>query len=280
MNAKIDRKNVVAEITKAAKNYKQNLVGKTFLYVFDNRYIEVMFKAKDFKHLTGVDTNLSAQDFYKKAHNGTLQASQIFFSSRHPYKLAQKKLNHLQNIATLAMGKSFMLENISTDTASYKYGATDLNFSLCFNKEYNSDGIEQDNYFIVESLRDGDSISKSDSVFAITHAYVKANNVKKYDQEIYCEQNHSVHTLPTNIKDLLSEHLTNDVPDCPVDMNNFSPETAEKTSTNMCEHDSDNICPDQILTTSSTRFDNIINQKVCDESYAAPTNHFGDIEYD
>lgn len=28
------------------------------------------------------------------------------------------------------------------------------------------------------------------------------------------------------------------------------------------------------------RFDNIINQKVCDEAYVTPTNHFGNIEYD
>lgn len=32
-------------------------------------------------------------------------------------------------------------------------------------------------------------------------------------------------------------------------------------------------------TVNSTRFDDIINQKVCEESYVTPTNHFGDVEY-
>lgn len=90
MKTQVDRRKIVSEIIKAAKDYKQNLLGKTFLYVFENKHIEVMFKAKDFRHLTGIDTTLSAQDFFKQAHQGKLQASQIFFSARHPYKLAQK----------------------------------------------------------------------------------------------------------------------------------------------------------------------------------------------
>lgn len=36
-----DRKNVVESIKNAAQLYKQYLVGRRFLYVFDSRYIEV-----------------------------------------------------------------------------------------------------------------------------------------------------------------------------------------------------------------------------------------------
>ena len=31
-----------------------------------------------------------------------------------------------------------MLEEIHTDTKTYKFGTTDLNFTLCLNKEYNT----------------------------------------------------------------------------------------------------------------------------------------------
>ncbi len=207
MKTQIDRQKIVSEIIKAAKSYKQNLVGKTFLYVFDNKHIEVMFKAKDFRHLTGVDTTLSAQEFYKKAHQGKLQASQIFFSARHPYSLAQKKLKHLQDISSLAMGESFMLKDVNTQTESYKYGTTDLEFSLCFNKEYDVNGIEQGDCFIAKSLRDEDCFSKSNDVFTITHIYSKANDEKKYNQELYCEQGYSVDDLPPEIQSMLSEDL-------------------------------------------------------------------------
>ena len=70
MKTQIDRKKIASEIAAAAKAYKRNLVGKTFLYIFDGQCIEVIFKIKDFKHLTGVDSLLSAQDFYKKADKG------------------------------------------------------------------------------------------------------------------------------------------------------------------------------------------------------------------
>ena len=207
MKTQNDRKIIVSEIIKAAQAYKQNLVGKTFLYVFDNKHIEVMFKAKDFRHLTGVDTTLAAQEFYKKAHKGELQASQIFFSARHPYSLAQKKLKHLQDISSLAMGESFMLKDVNTQTESYKYGTTDLEFSLCFNKEYDVNGIEQGDCFIAKSLRDEDCFSKSNDVFTITHIYSKKNDEKKYSQELYCEQGHSTDDLLPEIKEMLSEEL-------------------------------------------------------------------------
>ena len=35
------------------------------MYVFDDRYIEVIYKADNFKHLTGVDSHLSAKQFFK-----------------------------------------------------------------------------------------------------------------------------------------------------------------------------------------------------------------------
>ena len=86
-----DKKQVVAQISAAARLYKKNLVGKHFLYVFDGRAIEVAYQAKGFRHLTGVDTGLDAMSFYKKAVSGTLQANQIFFSPHHPYQLCQRK---------------------------------------------------------------------------------------------------------------------------------------------------------------------------------------------
>ena len=47
-------RNIVSDISNAALKYKANLVGRTFLYVFGDKYIEVLFKANNFKHLTGV----------------------------------------------------------------------------------------------------------------------------------------------------------------------------------------------------------------------------------
>ena len=62
-----DRRKIIQAISSASKLYKKYLVGNTFLYVFDNRYIEVLYKKANFKHLTGVESQLSANSFFKLA---------------------------------------------------------------------------------------------------------------------------------------------------------------------------------------------------------------------
>ena len=59
MGKQQDREKIVQEIKIAADLYRKHLVGKRFLYVFEGRYIEVLYKAANFRHLTGVATNLS-----------------------------------------------------------------------------------------------------------------------------------------------------------------------------------------------------------------------------
>ncbi|WP_378961260.1 PBECR4 domain-containing protein [Mediterraneibacter gnavus] len=73
--------------------YRKHLVGKRFLYVFESRYIEVLYKASNFRHLTGVDTNLSAKKFYSFATKKMLQASQIFFTPQHLFSLCKRRLS-------------------------------------------------------------------------------------------------------------------------------------------------------------------------------------------
>lgn len=46
MSKQQDREILVKEIKEAAKLYKENLVGRRFMYVFDDRYIEVIYKAE------------------------------------------------------------------------------------------------------------------------------------------------------------------------------------------------------------------------------------------
>lgn len=74
MATKVDKKNVIRQgITEAEIVYFQNLAGKTFLYVCGDEYFEVSFPIDHFLHLTGVETRLSAKDFYKNEKNLFLQ---------------------------------------------------------------------------------------------------------------------------------------------------------------------------------------------------------------
>ena len=74
-----DKEKIINSITKSASLYKNHLLGKTFLYVFEGQFIEVAYHINEFKHLTGVATSLSANSFYNKALDGILQKNQVWF---------------------------------------------------------------------------------------------------------------------------------------------------------------------------------------------------------
>lgn len=66
LNYTLDKKKQdIIKLKECAKTYKEKLLGKRFLVVFDNlNYIEVIFTKKQFKHLTGISSDLSAVAFY------------------------------------------------------------------------------------------------------------------------------------------------------------------------------------------------------------------------
>ena len=46
-----NKKAIVARINAAAKKYKSKVVGNTFLIIYEGKYIELSFRAKNFLHL-------------------------------------------------------------------------------------------------------------------------------------------------------------------------------------------------------------------------------------
>ena len=86
MATKTDKKNAIRQdIIDSAIIYSQNLAGKAFLYVYGDEYFEVSFPVNHFLHLTGVETRLSAKDFYKNAKKSILTNNQFYFDERHSY---------------------------------------------------------------------------------------------------------------------------------------------------------------------------------------------------
>mgnify|MGYP000458959541 FL=1 len=81
MGKQQDREKIVQEIKVAADLYRKHLVGKRFLYVFEGRYIEVLYKAANFRHLTGVATNLSAKSFIVMQQKDASGFADIFYTA-------------------------------------------------------------------------------------------------------------------------------------------------------------------------------------------------------
>lgn len=85
----------------------------------------------------------------------------------------------------LAGSEGFMLEEIVTDTRTYKFGTTDLNFTLCLNKEYDDKGQQKGDCFVVESLRDEDCFSKSRTAYTVTHIFQRRMMRKIYKFTVF-----------------------------------------------------------------------------------------------
>ena len=131
MATKVDKKNAIRQgIIEAAIVYSQSLAGKTFLYVYGDEYFEVSFPVDHFLHLTGVETILSAKDFYRNAKKAILTNNQFYFDARHIYANAKKKLPCLKRLPELTNEMVCVLKDMQTMTITCKLSVTNLEFTL------------------------------------------------------------------------------------------------------------------------------------------------------
>jgi hypothetical protein len=204
-----DKLEIVDKIKKAVQLYKTHLVGKSFIYVFDNRYIEVLFRTKDFSHMTGVYTNLSAKDFYTEALRKTLTTNQIDFTKRYPYRLSSLKVNQLLSLNRMISSDLIILETLVTQSTTYKFGVTELELTLCLDKDLDSNGVPKSDFYIVKSLRVEDSFPKSQNAYEVEFIFSKQNDTKLYNCIEYQDKRKDVKNLPQNIRILLEKAILN-----------------------------------------------------------------------
>ena len=145
----------------------------------------MLYKAAILGTLTGVATNLSAKSFIVMQQKRCFSGFADIFYTAAPFSLCKCKIKHIGQIAMLAGSEGFMLEEIVTDTRNYKFGTTDLNFTLCLNKEYDDKGQQKGDCFVVESLRDEDCFSKSRNSIYSNSYFSAPNDAKKYTNLLF-----------------------------------------------------------------------------------------------
>ena len=99
-----------------------------------------------------------------------------------------------------------MLEKITTQTASYEFGTTNLDCTICLNKEL-VNGVAKGKHYIAMSLRDEDCFNRSQNQFIVTHIFSKSNASKEYDTLLYMDKGETLCGLPKEIKSQLNSHL-------------------------------------------------------------------------
>lgn len=203
------RNNVISAVNK----YKNELVGRRFLYIFGDQCIELIYKTENFMHLTGVGSKkLDSKKFYEKTKDKTLKRNHMFFSSRNPLKTALEKSNELSNIDIFSNSKIFVIEDMETSTYTYAFGFSDKRMTLGMTKDTieDADGneIELDYYVprtfrVKEDATEGKDPSK---VVEITMILSKTDAEAKYNRIHYGNRN-QIESLVDKIKEQIDENL-------------------------------------------------------------------------
>lgn len=208
MASKADKKKAIRQdIVDAASIYSQMLAGKAFLYVYGNEYFEVSFPTDHFLHLTGVETSLSAKDFYKNAKKAKLTSSQFYFDVRHPYANAKKKLPFLKRLPELTNDFVCILKDMQTVSIIYKLSVTNLEFTLGLTENIDDKGNKINDFFLPMSLRVEDtSVDKSNGGEVVDFIFSKDASFEKYNNLVVCDKNKMI---PECIRNLIEDCFFN-----------------------------------------------------------------------
>lgn len=208
MKKQEDKAIVLRAIISAAEMYSTQMVNRTFLYVFEGRHIEVTYRAKEFRHLTGVKTSLSAIDFYRNAVNKTLTPEQIEFDpQRHPYDLCLHKSRYIQHLLAVTNSDLIILEDVSTGHARFQFGLTELNFTLCLDRDLDFNGQPKSHYYIAISLRHGDAFDRSGAQYECNCIFSKDKDKGLYDTLCYSDGKVAIQVLPEEVRQKLDPAL-------------------------------------------------------------------------
>lgn len=181
------------------------MAGRKFLYVYGEEYFEVSFPTDCFLHLTGVETHLSAKDFYKISKKRILSNSQFYFSSRFPFANAKKKLPCLKRLPELTNGIVCILKDMQTIKLTYKLSVTNLEFTLGLTQRIDPNTNRIDNLFLPMSLRVEDSsIEKSADGEIVDFIFSKDAIITQYDALLVKDERKNI---PECVHHLLNDTL-------------------------------------------------------------------------
>lgn len=204
MATKEDKKKLIRQdILDSAAIYSRDLAGKVFLYVYGEEFFEVSFPVENFLHLTGVETGLSAKNFYKNAKKGILSENQFYFSNRHPFANAKKKLPCLKRLPELTNEMVCILKDMQTVTITYKISVTNLEFTLGLVEDQDNHGKKRSELFVPMSLRVEDSsVEKSIGGEIVDFVFVRDACDSKYKNLLVKDESIKI---PECVRHLLSD---------------------------------------------------------------------------
>ncbi len=207
MATKKEKKEAIRkDIIDAAVVYSEALAGKVFLYVYGKNFLEVAFPADHFLHLTGVETCSTASRFYRDANKSRLTTKQFYFSAKHPYENAKKKLPCLKRLPELTNDVVCILKDMETKTIVYKISLTNLEFTLGLVENIDDKGKKVNDLFLPMSLRVEDtSVERSGDGDIVDFIFVKDASDSKYSSVLVKD---ATKEIPDTIRHMLKAEIS------------------------------------------------------------------------
>ena len=148
---------------------------------------------------------LGARDFYQKAKNSTLSTGQIFFDTRHPYRVAKKKLPCLLVLHELTNSLVIISKDTHTGTLLYKLSVSNLEFTIGLTENRGQDGSKINDWFLPRTLRVKDKpVENSSCSEFVDFIFAKEATSTQYTEITYRD---AEKVPPQSIRMLLSSQL-------------------------------------------------------------------------
>lgn len=169
------------QIVTGARNYKKFLMDKVFLIVCEDGFeYEARFFKRDYKHLTGLYSNLNDEIFFEYCCKGIIDKGNIDTNQKYNWGTLKKKGTLIQNIHELLYKddqKTLLLEALDTNTCVFPIAIKDINNDICV-------GFVSDIHK-ARSLRQAKSSNKASMEKRIIAVFAKKNGTEWFDELVY-----------------------------------------------------------------------------------------------
>ena len=191
------------QIIIGARNYRKYLADKVFKIVCeDGMEVDVRFHISDFKHLTGLYSNLDDDDFYQKCVSGKIDIGNIDTHQKYNWKTLRTKGNYIEKIHELLYkdsSKTLLLESLLTHTYVFPYAVVNKSNNMCVGFVSNINKAR--------SLRKSSLSLHSSSEKCIIAIFAKLSGSRKYDELVYVSGVMNIYDKDEGLLNQLSDTL-------------------------------------------------------------------------
>ena len=189
-------------LTDGNKNrIRENVINNAFLnkkvfkiFCSDGTTVCVRFFSDDFKHLTGLESDLSESNFFKMCLEEKINNGNILSEQKYDWSTLKNKMTRISNLQDLLYSKSdkiLLLKNLNTHTKVFPTAISNDSINTCvaFVGSINK----------ARSLRKAGTSKDADDEKEIIMIIAKKETLNVYDELVYLKDAKKLEVCPKSI---------------------------------------------------------------------------------